>query len=93
MKKLVRWVNPIGFWSILVLLALSGCSLFRVNGDAIKELARRMPAPIVEGPPAEKIIDWMDLLALAGIAIGGIAHRYFFHRRRDAKMREPQQIA
>jgi hypothetical protein len=82
MTKLVQILTPVKNWLILALLALSGCSLIKVNGNAIKELARQLPTPIVEGPPPEKIIDWYDLLALGGMMLGGIAHRYFYHRKR-----------
>ena len=70
---------------IALSLGLTGCSLIKVNGKAIDELVKRMPqplAPIVQGPPAEKIIDWYDLGALALMGLGGMAHRYYFHRKR-----------
>lgn len=67
-------------------LTLGGCSLIRVDDKAVDRLAEKLipnlPTPFVEGPPAEKIIDWPELLALAVMGAGGIAHRYYFHKKK-----------
>ena len=70
------------------LLCFASCSLIRVDDKAVDRLVDKLipslPTPVVEGPPAEKIIDWYDLLALGLMGAGGIAHRYYFHKKRAA---------
>jgi hypothetical protein len=69
-----------------------GCSLnpSLIGEKGVNRLARlveekvaQAPTPFidVQAPPPEKIVDWPELLALAGMMIGGIAHRYYFHRK------------
>ena len=83
-----------------LILGVAGCSLNPsiigekgVNRLAklVEEKVAQAPTPFidVQGPPPERIVDWPELLALAGMMLGGIAHRYFFHRRREAKMTGP----
>ena len=82
--------NPIRRLGILLpcLLLFCGCSLINVDDKAVDRLAEKLapilPAPNVTGPQPEKIIDWYDLGALALMGLGGIAHRYYFHKRRSA---------
>ena len=49
----------------------------------VEEKVAQAPTPYidVQGPPPQKIVDWPELLALAGMMLGGIAHRYYFHRK------------
>ena len=87
MSQLDRFDPLKPLWPSLALLALSGCSFSLINGKGIDKLGKIvreavLESPVeVQGPPAEKILDWPELLALAGMGIGGIAHRYWYHRR------------
>lgn len=80
--------NPIRRLGILplCLLLFCGCSLINVDDKAVDRLVEKLipnlPTPFVEGPPAEKIIDWPELLALAVMGAGGMAHRYYFHKKK-----------
>jgi hypothetical protein len=53
----------------------------------VEEKVAQTPTPYidVQAPPPEKIVDWPELLALAGMMLGGIAHRYYFHRKNAAR--------
>ena len=79
----------------VAILALSGCTFSLIDGkgaDRLGKIVREavIDSPVeVQGPPAEKIIDWIDLLILAGMGLGGIAHRAYFHRHRNGNGTKP----
>jgi hypothetical protein len=75
-----------------LILGVAGCSFqpSLIGEKGVNRLARlveekvaQAPTPFIDikGPPPEKIVDWPELLALAGMMLGGIAHRYYFHRK------------